>query len=55
MQGETKERWREVCEQIAIEDNPAKFQALIRELNELLENKPPRPEKLWHGSDQAAD
>jgi hypothetical protein len=33
----TKERWRELCEQIAVERDPDRFLAAIEELNQVLE------------------
>ena len=39
MQEETKERWKELCEQAATEQNPEKFAAIITELNDVLEQK----------------
>jgi hypothetical protein len=51
MQGEKKERWMELCAQAAVEQDPAKLMELVREINNLLEEKerrlgitpPPRP------------
>lgn len=37
METETKERWRELCEQIAIEQDVEKFMSAIQELNRVLE------------------
>ena len=34
-----KEHWKELCEQIAIEQDPTRFMALVDELNKLLEEK----------------
>ncbi len=42
MQGKTKERWEELCEQAAIEQDPKKLLVLIREINDLLINKEER-------------
>jgi hypothetical protein len=39
MQGETKQRWEELCEQAATEQDPDKFFQLIREINRLLEER----------------
>ena len=39
MQGETKERWKVLCEQSATEQDPQKFLKLITEINELLMTK----------------
>jgi hypothetical protein len=37
LQGETKERWRELCERIVHEQDPVRFDATILELLEVLE------------------
>ena len=39
MQGEKRERWMELCAQAAIEQDPQKLMELVREINELLEEK----------------
>ena len=39
MQGESKQRWEELCEQAATEQDPDKFFDLIREINRLLEER----------------
>jgi hypothetical protein len=39
MQAETGERWRELCQQAAVEQDAQKLIQLIREINELLEMK----------------
>jgi hypothetical protein len=39
MQGEKKERWMELCAQAAVEQDPAKLMELVREINNLLEEK----------------
>jgi uncharacterized coiled-coil protein SlyX len=39
LQNETKERWKELCERIAVEQDHAKFLALIQELNQVLAEK----------------
>jgi hypothetical protein len=36
---ENTERWMELCKQAAVEQDPAKLIALIREILELLETK----------------
>lgn len=41
MQDKT-ERWMELCAQAAIEQDPAKLMALVREINDLLEAKEQR-------------
>jgi hypothetical protein len=47
MQGANKERWKVLCEQAAIEQDPKKLHELIREINDLLEAKEAR---LKHNS-----
>jgi hypothetical protein len=42
MQGENKERWKLLCEQAAVEKDPVKLHALIKEINDLLEAKEAR-------------
>ena len=39
MIGNTKERWRELCEQASVEQDPDKLLELVREINQLLEEK----------------
>jgi hypothetical protein len=39
MQGSTKERWKELCEQAAVEQDAEKLYKLIVEINKLLEEK----------------
>jgi hypothetical protein len=39
MQGPIKERWQELCEQAANEQDPAKMLELVAEINRLLEEK----------------
>ena len=39
MQGANKERWRELCEQAAVEQDPKKLLELTKQINELLEAK----------------
>jgi hypothetical protein len=39
MQGKTKERWEELCAQAASEQNGEKLLELVRQINELLEEK----------------
>jgi len=41
-----KERWQRLCEQIANEQDPARFAALVDELNKLLEEKERRLDVL---------
>jgi hypothetical protein len=42
MQNEKRERWRELCEQIAIEPDLKKLHALIAELSRALEERQER-------------
>jgi hypothetical protein len=37
--GKNKECWRELCEQAAVEQDPGKLLELVREINDLLEEK----------------
>jgi hypothetical protein len=39
LRGETKERWRELCERAVGEQDPERFVATIQELLEALEHK----------------
>ena len=39
MQGEQKERWMELCPQAAVEQDPTKLMELVKEINNLLEEK----------------
>jgi hypothetical protein len=39
MQRERKERWFELCELAAVEEDPDKLVELVREINRLLEEK----------------
>jgi len=34
---ENEERWKELCKQATVEQDPAKLHQLIKEINELLE------------------
>ena len=42
MQEKVKEDWLQLCEQVAIEQNPERMIELIRELNRMLEEKEQR-------------
>ena len=42
MRGETKELWFKLCEQAAVEQDPARLLELVREINRLLEEKEQR-------------
>ena len=37
-----KEKWQRLCEQIAMEQDPTRFMALVDELNKMLEAKEQR-------------
>jgi hypothetical protein len=43
--GETKERWRELCERVLLEEDPDRFLATIQELIQVLENNEERRRK----------
>jgi hypothetical protein len=45
MQGENKERWRELCEKAFAERDPKELLELIRQINDLLEGKKRRLEQ----------
>ena len=45
MQGEKRERWRELCEQAEKEQDPKKLVELAEEINRLLEEKETRLKK----------
>lgn len=55
MQGETGERWRQLCEQAAVEQDTQKLVQLIREINELLEAKERRLEPLGRAHEASAE
>jgi len=42
MRGETGERWRKLCEQAAVEQDPERLVELTGEINRLLEEKEQR-------------
>ena len=42
MQGETRERWRKLCEQATVEQDPDKLMELVREINDLRQQKEQR-------------
>jgi hypothetical protein len=42
MDHETRERWLVLCEQAAVEQDPARLLALVTEINRLLEEKEQR-------------
>ncbi|HZR64834.1 MAG TPA: hypothetical protein VFA85_06770 [Terriglobales bacterium] len=46
MNGESIERWQQVCAQAAVEQDPKKLIELVAEINRLLEEKERRLQKL---------
>jgi len=50
-----KERWQHVCEQVAVEQDPARFQQLVDELNDLLEAKERRLDAPRRNDTQSAN
>jgi len=42
VKGKAKERWRELCEQAALEQDPHKLSELVSEIDRLLEEKQER-------------
>ena len=48
MQNEVKERWLELCEQAANEQNVKKLLVLVKEINRLLEEKHKRLDQRDH-------
>jgi hypothetical protein len=44
MQGAKRERWFQLCQQAAVEQDPAKMLVLITEINDLLQEKERRLE-----------
>ena len=48
MQGQNRERWQELCEQAANEQDPIKLTELVTEINRLLEEKEQRLVNLRH-------
>lgn len=42
MQGPTRERWHQLCEQAAVEQDPDRLMQLIQEINQLLREKEAR-------------
>ena len=42
MQGRTKDRWLELCEQAAVEQDSEKLMELIEEINRMLDDKDER-------------
>lgn len=44
MQGENAERWKQLCAQAAVEQDPKKLLELVKEINRLLDQKQRRLE-----------
>ena len=42
MTGRDNERWRELCKQAAVENDPDKLRALTKEINRILDEKQKR-------------
>ena len=45
MQGETREKWKVLCEQAAVEQDQVKLMQLIQEITSLLDEKEKRLQK----------
>lgn len=54
MQGETGERWRKLCEEAAIEQDPERLLQLAQEITRLLDEKEQRLKNTRQGSSQSA-
>lgn len=54
MQGENGERWRRLCEQAAVEQDPDKLLGLINEITQLLDQKEQRLKEQRSDSQSAA-
>jgi hypothetical protein len=52
VKGEKKERWMELCEQAADEQNSGKLLQLVREINRLLQEKRDRLSRVVGEQDQ---
>jgi hypothetical protein len=51
LKGEKKEIWMHLCEQAAVEQDPDKLMDLIKQINQLLEEKERRLKRDFKGSD----
>jgi hypothetical protein len=49
MKGERGERWRDLCSQAAEEQDPDRLMELVREINQLLEEKEQRLKRETSG------
>lgn len=54
MQGETGERWRKLCEEAAVEQDPERLLLLAQEISRLLDEKEQRLKKARDDSSQNA-
>ena len=54
MQGEIGERWKKLCEQAAVEQDPEKLLQLTEEINRLLEAKEERLQKQQANKENVA-
>jgi hypothetical protein len=50
MEGETKERWYQLCQLAAVEQDPVKLLALAEEINQLLEEREERIKQKRSGA-----
>jgi len=54
LQGETAERWRELCARATVEQDPDKLLELTQEITRLLDEKQERLRKTRKGEAQSA-
>jgi hypothetical protein len=54
MQGPTRERWHNLCEQAAVEQDADRLLELIKEINRLLEEKEQRLQREHQTSSKGA-
>ena len=54
MLGETGERWRKLCEEAAVEQDPERLLLLAREISRLLDEKEQRLKKARDEGSQSA-
>ncbi len=56
MEGQTRERWKQLCEQAATEQDPDRLLTLITEINRLLQEKEDRLKRQQvHAKPAASD
>ena len=53
MKGEKLEQWRQLCELAAIEQDPEKLLALVKEINRLLDEKEKRLRRKSQDSEKS--